>query len=324
MRRREFITLLGSAAAWPLTARAQQSGKVWRIGILETISLAQNALLLSAFRQRLRQLGYVESQNFVIEYRSAEGRGDRFPHLVAELIQLNVDIIVLRGTPAAIAAKNATSTVPVVMTAIGDPLLVVASLSHPGGNITGLSSVVPDLAAKRIELLKEIVPQATRIAALLNMGNPPVQKDWKDIGIAAQLLGVHRQLFDVRKPEDIALAFEDARRDQCNALYVGQDALIQANKELIVSLAARHRLPGSYPSREYAETGGLMSYGVSYPDLYRSAATYVDKILKGAKPADLPVEQPTKFELTINLKTAKALGLEVPPTLLARADEVIE
>jgi putative ABC transport system substrate-binding protein len=324
IRRRDFITLLGGAAAWPLAAHAQQAAKVWRIGMLETISSAQNAPQLDAFRQRLQQLGYVEGINFVIEYRSAEGRGDRFPLLVAELIQRNVDLLVLRGTPAAIAVKNATSTIPVVMTAVGDPLLVVASLSRPGGNLTGLSSFVVDLEAKRLELLKEIYPQAARVAALRNMANPAVQNNWKEVQIAAQLLSISAQLFDVRKSEDISLAFENAIKNQCNALLADQDALTQANKELIVSLAAKHRLPAIYPARDYAAAGGLMSFGVDYPDLYRRAATYVDKIVKGAKPADLPVEQPTKFELVINQKTANALGLDVPPTLLARADEVIE
>ena len=246
------------------------------------------------------------------------------PHLVLELIQANVDIIVLRGTPAAIAAKNATSSIPIVITAIGDPLLVVASLSHPGGNLTGLSSVHVDLDAKRLELLKEIFPRAAKIAALFNMANLSVQKTWKETEPAAQVLGLVIQLFDVRKPEDIALAFEAATKSGCNALHVAQDALTQTNAGLIISLAAEHRLPAIYPSREYAEADGLMSFGVDYYDLYRRAAVYVDKILKGAKPADLPIEQPVDFETVVNLKTAKALGLEVPPMLLARADEVIE
>ena len=322
MKRREFITLLGSAAVtWPHMARAQQPR---RIGMLETISLAQNTRLLDAFRQRLRQLGYVEGQDYVMDYRSADGQGDQFPHLVSELIQRNVDLIVLRGTPAAIAAKNATSTIPLVATALGDPLLVVESLSRPGGNLTGLSSFTSDLAAKRFELLKETFPQVARVAVLHNMGNPAVRSNWKEMESAALLLGIAVQSFDVRKSEDIAFAFENAIKNQCNALVVDQDALTQANRELIVSLAAKHRLPTMYPARDYAAAGGLMSFGVDYPDLYRRAATYVDKILKGAKPADLPVEQPTKFEFVINQKAAKALGITVPTIMLALADDVIE
>jgi len=248
MRRREFIAIVGGAAAgWPLAALAQQTAKVWRIGMLETISSAQNSPQLDAFRQRLQQLGYVEGQNLLIEYRSAEGRNDRFPSLAAELIERNVDLIVLRGTPAAIAAKNATSTIPLVATALGDPLLVVASLARPGGNLTGLSSFTNDLVAKRFELLKETFPQAAKFAVLLNMANPVAQSNWKQIEIAAPLVGGHIQPFDVRKREDIALAFESAVNNQCNALVVDQDALAQANKELIVSLAARHRLPAMYP-----------------------------------------------------------------------------
>jgi putative tryptophan/tyrosine transport system substrate-binding protein len=307
MKRREFITLLGGAAAWPLAAHAQQTAKVWRIGMLETISSPQNSPQLDAFRQ---QLGYVEGQNLLIEYRSAEGRDDRFPSLAAELIER--------------AAKNATSTISLVATALGSPLILVASLARPGGNLTGLSSFTADLVVKRFELLKETFPQAARFAVLLNMGNPAAQSNWKQIEIAAPLIGSPIQPFDVRKPEDIALAFESAINNQCNALVVDQDALAQANKELIVSLAARYRLPAMYPARDYAAAGGLVSFGVDYPDLYRRAATYVDKILKGSKPADLPVEQPTKFELVINQRTAKALGITVQPIMLARADEVIE
>ena len=222
------------------------------------------------------------------------------------------------------AAKNATSTIPLVATALAEPLFVVESLSHPGRNLTGLSSFQVDIAAKRIELLKETFPQAARIAVLGNMGNPPVQTDSKEAEVAGQLLGVQVQLFDVRKAEDIALAFDDARRQQCDALYVSQEGFAQANKALIVSLAAKHRLPAIFASREYVEAGGLMSFGVDYPDLYRRAASYVDLILKGANPADLPVQQPTRFELVVNFKTAQGLGITVPPSVILRADEVIE
>ena len=327
MNRREFITLLGGAAAtWPLAARAQQMAKVYRIGMLETTSAAQNAANLAAFRQGLRQLGYVEGHNLTIEYRSAEGRAERFPELARELVALKVEVIVTRGTPAAQAAKNVTSTVPVVMAAIGSPVQtgVVAGLAHPGGNITGLSAIVSDLAAKRIELIKEMVPGTLRIAVLANMSNDSVRFDWGEIETAARALGVKAYLLDVRKSEVIGSAFDDASAQRVDALVVVIDAVTQASRQRIIDLAMRHRLPAIYASREFVDAGGLITYGVSYPDLYRRATTYVDKILKGAKPGDLPIEQPTKLELVINRKTAKALGLEVPPTLLARADEVIE
>jgi len=323
MKRREFITLLGgAAAAWPLAARAQQP-KVWRIGMLETISAELNAANLGAFRRGLRELGYVEGRNLVLDYRSAEGDAKRFPGLAAELIHLNVDLIVTRGTPAVLAAKNATSTIPVVMAASGEPLLVVASLARPGGNVTGLSAVNPDLAAKRIELLTELAPAVAGIAAFLNMSNPITSSELKEIEAAARSKGLQYRLFDVRQGDDIRRAFDAVNRKQ-EAIVVGVDAVTQAHREMIVELAARYRLPAIYGSREFVDAGGLMSYGPSYPDNYRRAATYADKILKGAKPADLPVEQPTKFELVINLKTATALGLTVPLIMQMTADEMIE
>ncbi len=323
MKRREFITLLGgAAAAWPLATRAQQP-KVWRIGMLETISAELNAANLSAFRRGLRELGYVEGRNLVLDYRSAEGDAKRFPGLAAELIHLNVDLIVTRGTPAVLAAKNATSTIPVVMAASGEPLLVVASLARPGGNVTGLSAVNPDLAAKRIELLTELAPAVAGIAAFLNMSNPITSSELKEIEAAARSKGLQYRLFDVRQGDDIRRAFDAVNRKQ-EAIVVGVDAVTQAHREMIVELAARYRLPAIYAAREFVDAGGLMSYGPSYPDNYRRAATYADKILKGAKPADLPVEQPTKFELVINLKTATALGLTVPLIMQMTADEMIE
>jgi len=324
MKRREFIALIGgTAAAWPLAARAQSA---YRIGVLETTSAALNAANFDALRQGLRQHGYIEGQNLVIEYRSADGRAERFPDLAAELVRLNVDLIVTRGTPAIFAAKNATKTIPVVMAASGDPLGagVVAGLARPGGNVTGLSAFVTELQAKRLELLREMVPRIDRIAALLNMSSPAEPPQWEETKAAARTLAIEPQLLDVRKPEDLGRAFETAIRQRADALVVGMNVLTQANRRPIADLATKHRLPAIYASREFVDAGGLVVLGVSYPDLYRRAATYVDKILKGAKPADLPIEQPTKFELIINLKTAKALGLEIPPTVLARADEVIE
>ena len=324
MKRREFITLIGgTAAAWPLAARAQSA---YRIGVLETTSAALNAANFDALRQGLRQHGYIEGQNLVIEYRSADGRAERFPDLAAELVRLNVDLIVTRGTPAIFAAKNATKTIPVVMAASGDPLGagVVAGLARPGGNVTGLSAFVTELQAKRLELLREMVPRINRIAALLNMSSPAEPPQWEETKAAARTLAIEPQLLDVRKPDDLGRAFETAISQRADALVVGINVLTQANRRPVADLATKHRLPAIYASREFVDAGGLVVLGVSYPDLYRRAATYVDKILKGAKPADLPIEQPTKFELIINLKTAKALGLEIPPTVLARADEVIE
>ena len=325
MKRREFITLLGGAAAtWPFSARAQQLGRVYRIGVLETTPANLNAANMDALREGLRALGYVEGRNLVIEYRSADGRGERFPGLATDLLNSKIDVIVTRGTPAVLAAKNATGTVPVVMAAVGEPLMVVSSLARPGGNVTGLSGYSTDLEAKRFEMLKEMVPHAARIAGLYNMGNAVTPPQWNELQRAAKSLGVQSQLLDVRRTEDIALAFDAASREHADGLMVGVDALTQTNRKLIAELALKHRLPTIYVSREFIEAGGLIAYGPSYPDLYRRAAAYIDKIFKGEKPGDLPIEQPTKFELVINLKTAKALGLTVPPTLLARADEVIE
>jgi putative ABC transport system substrate-binding protein len=322
--RRKLIIALGAGALTaPFSSFAQQQGKVWRIGMLETTSTVLNAANLDAFRQRLRELGYVEGRNLLIEYRSTDGRIERFVDLAAELVGMKVDLIVARQTAAAIAAKNATLTIPVVMTAMGEPLLVVASLAHPGGNVTGLSSVTVDIESKRLGLLRELVPGSTRIAALYNMSSPTNPGQWQQIETAARSMGIQARLLDVRKPEDLGPAFDAAVRQRTDCLIVGQDGLLQANRKPVVELAAKHRLPAIYRSMEFIEAGGLMAYGPNYPDLYRRAATYVDKILKGAKPAELPVEQPTKFELIINLKAAKALGMTVPQSLLLRADEVI-
>ena len=326
MRRREFIILLGSGvAAWPFGAHGQQE-KLWRIGMLETISPALNAANLAAFRNGLRQLGYVEGQSYVIEYRSVEGRAARFPELASELVASKVDIIVTRGTPATLAAKNATPNIPVVMAAIGEPLDtgVVTSLSRPGGNVTGFSSFVTELVGKRVELFKEAMPSVTRIGFLNNMSNPVIPPQWEETKKAARSLGIATELLDVRSKEDIGRAFEAVSRSRVDGLLVGIDAVTQEHRKLIGDLARQQRVPTLCASREYVEADGFLSYGVSYPDLYRRAAGMVDKIFKGAKAGDLPVEQPVKLELIINLTTAKALGLTVPPTLLARADEVIE
>ena len=323
MRRREFITLIGGATAWPLVSRAQVK-KVYRIGMLETVAAAQNAANLDALRKGLRDLGYTEGENLIIEYRSAEGRAERFPNLASELAQLKVDLIVTRGTPAVQAAKNASGTIPVVMAATGAPFLVVASLSHPGGNVTGMTTLSEELIGKRIELLKELVPSLSRLALLHNIGNPMGSPEWEETKKSARSLALQVELFDVRSEEDLRRAFQAAVQHDVDALLIGTDGLTQQYQRTIVDLAARNRLPASQPSRDFVEIGGLMVYAVNYPDLYFRAASFVDKILRGARPAELPIEQPTKFELAINLKTAKALGLTVPPSLLTRADEVIE
>ena len=325
MDRRTFIgSVAGGFLAAPLAAHAQQTGKVYRIGILEAIPAAQNAANLDALRKGLRDLGYVEGRNLIIEYRSADGRAERFPDLATELVRLKVDLIVTRGTPAARAAKDATATIPVVMATMGDPGAMVASFARPGGNITGVTTFSTELTAKRIELLKELVPNFSRVALLHNMGNPAAPPEWEETKTAARALGLQAELLDVRSQGDLDRAFELAVRRHVDALLIGADGLTQLHQQMIVDLVARNRLPAAYPAREFVEAGGLISYAVNYPDLYFRFASFVDKILKGAKPGELPVEQPTKFELVINLKTAKSLGVTVPQSLLLRADEVIQ
>lgn len=325
MDRRTFIAGVGCHVAMlPFTCIAQTQHKVWRIGILETTSPALNAVNLDAFRQRLRELGYVEGRNLIIEYRSSDGRGERFPALASELIVMKVDLIVARGSIATKAAKAATESIPVVMATSGEPLLFVSSLGHPGGNITGVSSVTVDLAAKRFELLRELLPGMARVDVISNMSNPASELGWKEVEAGARSVGVSPKLIDVRKADDLEAAFIAASRQRVDGIFVSQDGLFQANRRLIAELAAKYRLPAIYQSMEFIEVGGLMAYGPSYPDLYRQTANYVDKILKGAKPGDLPIQQPAKFELIVNLKAAQAMGLVVPPSLLLRADEVIQ
>src|SRR5262245_34672511 len=323
MKRREFMTLLGGAAmAWPLVAQAQQGGQTFRIGMVETTSAELNATNLAAFRKGLQELGYTEGRNLILEYRSADGDASRFPALISELIGLKVDLLVVRGTPAALAVKQATRTIPVIM-AVGEPLLIVDSLARPGGNITGLSGVQPALETKRLELLTEMAPGSAGVAALLNMGDPVAAPQLKERGRAGRLRGLPLRVYEVRAREGVERAFR-AVDGGSDAVVVGLEALTQAHRMLITELAVKHRLPAIYGGREFVDAGGLMFYGPSFPDIYHRFATYVDKIFKGTKPADLPVEQPTRFELIVNIRAAKALGLEVPPILLARADEVIE
>jgi len=293
--------------------------------MLETVAPRFNAANLEAFRSGLAALGYNEGQDFNLEYRSADGYIERFPELVSELVHLKVDVIVTRGTPAVLAAKAATSTVPIVMAASGGPLTsgVVAGLAHPGGNVTGLSAITDELTAKRLQLLKELTPDLRRVAYLHDMADPVAAPQWQELQMAAQSLSIQTAIIDVRKPEDIATAIEAASR-RGDAIVVGNDAVTHASRQQIVDLTKKHGALAIYATREFVDIGGLISYAVNYPDLYRRAAGYIDRIFRGAKPADLPVEQPTKFELVINLETAKALGLTVPPALLARADELIE
>jgi ABC-type uncharacterized transport system substrate-binding protein len=325
--RRMFLSALsGGLLAAPLVTEGQQTGKVYRIGMLETRSTVLNAANIDAFRQGLRELGYTEGQNLEIVYRSSDGRDERFSNLASELVRLRVDLILTRGTPAALAAKRATRTIPVVMAASADPVGsgLVASLGRPGGNVTGLSSADIEVYAKRFGLLREMVPNLARVAAIFDMSNPVIPPQWHVVEATARSLGIHAQLLDVRRPQDLGRAFDAAAKQRAEALIVGVGSVTQGNLRTIADLAAKQRLPSIYGAKEYVDFGGLITYGASDPHMYRRAATFVDKILKGAKPADLPVEQPTKFELVINLKTARALGLTIPPSLLQRADQVIE
>jgi putative tryptophan/tyrosine transport system substrate-binding protein len=324
--RRVFLaTLGGAAAAWPVAARAQQARKAHTIGFLSP-STAAFTYYSTVLFNALRELGWIEGQNIVIERRYAENRLERLPELAAELVHLNVELIIASGTLGPLAAKRATSTIPIVMTAAGDPLAsgLIASLAHPGGNVTGLSLMVPDIAGKRLELLKELLPRLTRVAVLWNAANPYPAIVFKETQTAGRTLAIEIQSLEVRSPDDFDGAFAKARRQRPDALLDVEDPLTNSLHKRIIEFVAAEQLPSLHGVGEEVEAGALISYGASIRDLFRRAAGYVDKILKGAKPADLPVEQPTKFELMINVKTAKTLGLEVPPMLLARADKVID
>jgi putative ABC transport system substrate-binding protein len=327
MRRRDFLTLLGGAvAAAPLAAAAQEARKLPHIGFLGNSTATLEANLVGPFREGLRDLGYVEGRNILIEYRWAEGKYERFPALIAELIALKVDVIVTAGTPASLAVKKATTSIPLVMVAVGDPVGtgLVASLARPGGNITGLTSISPDLEGKRLELLREVIPGVSHIAVLWNSVSPSQVIQEKEVQAAAQVLRMKVLSLGVRTPEEIENSFAAIVRERPGALLVLADRLFLHHRARIMDFAAKQGLPGVHAYRELVESGGLMSYGPSYAGMHRRAAYYVDEILKGAKPADLPIEQPTKFELVINLKAAKALGLTIPQSVLLRADEVIQ
>ena len=326
MKRRTFITLLGGAAAtWPLAARAQQATKLPTIGFLGANNATFERASIDAFVQRLRELGWIENRTVSIEYRWAEGREERFAEIAAEFIRLKVDVIVTHNTPPALAAKQATPVIPVVFATAGDPVGsgIVASLARPGGNVTGLSSQAPDTAGRRLELLRELIPGLHRLAILSDTGNPYAALDAAEVRRAAGTVGLEVASFETRLAGDIDAAFE-MFKGRAQALYVIAVPLLFVNRVRINSLALAARLPTMHGVREYVEAGGLLSYGPNWPDMWRRAADLVDKILRGAYPADIPVEQPTKFDLVVNLTTAKALGLTIPEAFLLRADEVIE
>ena len=327
--RRTFLASTGAVfLAAPFAAEAQQAAKVPRIGWL-SLDRADRPQLREAFFQGLRDLGYIEGRNIVIEYRDAGGKPERLPALAAELVALKVDVILVGSTPAALAAKQATETIPIVFTGTADPVGsgLVTSLARPGGNVTGLTNLFAELVGKRLEQLTQAAPGVSRIAVLWQpgaLGDRTEKEMLKAADVAAQALGVRLQFIEARGPADFDRVFSDISRARAGALTVLPSIMFSSERRRLVDLAAKHRLPAVYSFREFVDAGGLMSYGPNLADLLRRAATYVDKILKGAKPADLPVEQPTKFELVINLKTAKALGLTIPPSMLQRADEVIQ
>jgi putative ABC transport system substrate-binding protein len=324
MRRREFIAFVsGTAVAWPLTARAQKSGKVPTVGFLGATTPSVWSAFVAAFLQRLRELGWIDGSTVAIEYRWAQGRDELYAEFAAEFVRLKVDVIVTAGTDATIALKKATSEIPIVFAAVGDPVGtgLIASLAHPGGNVTGLSNEQADLAGYRLELLHEVVPSVRRVALLGNIGSPLILLEMKAAEEAAPKLGLEVFRLGVRKTEDIESAIESVK-DRADALYVCTDPLISTNRVRINILAVGEKLPTVNSFREYVQAGGLISYGPNFPDLFRRAGDLVDKILRGVRPADLPVEQPVKFDLMINTTTAKALGLTIPEKILVRASEV--
>jgi len=324
-RRRAFIALLAGAAALPLAARAQQPGRLRTIGFLGPNTHAAASEWVAALVKRLRELGWAEGRTITIEYRWAEGREERFAEIAAELVRLKADVIVTSGTQAVMASKNATSVIPIVFATAGDPVGsgLVGSLARPAGNVTGLATLANELAGKRLELLREVVPDLRRVAIMGNIANPYMTLELGEVQAAARTLGLETITLEIRRAQDLAPAFE-ALKSRADALYVCTDALTNTHRIRINIAALGERLPTMHGSRDFVEAGGLMSYGPNFPDMFRRTADYVDKILRGAKPGDLPVEQPTKFDLVVNLTTAKALRLDVPPTLLTRTDEVIE
>lgn len=326
MNRRETLIALLALGGVPAAARAQLPEKFFRIGFLGNSTAALEANLVGPFREGLRELGYVEGRNALIEYRWAEGKYARFPALIAELVASKVDVIVTAGTPASIAVTKAAPSTPLVMVAVGDPVGtgLVATLARPGGNVTGVSSIAPQLEGKRLELLREVIPGVSHVAVLWNPDNPFHAGSLREMRAAAQALGIRINLQGIRTAADLPAAFAAMLRERPEALLVLADRVFLHSRERIMEFAAQHRLPGVHAYRELVEAGGLMSFGPSYEDMHRRAAYFVDKILRGAKPADLPVEQPSTFVLVINLRAARALGITMPQSLLLRADRVIE
>jgi putative ABC transport system substrate-binding protein len=326
MRRREFIAGMGGAAAMPFVARAQQPKKLPRLCFLTLDPGSLQSTRFSPFFEGLRDLGYVPGETINIDYLTADGQAERYPALAAECMRLGADVIATSTTPATQAAKNATRVIPIVMIGLGDPVGtgLVDSLARPGGNVTGLSQMTPSVAVKRLELLRELVPQISRVLVLTHLSDPIAAPQVKALEETARSLGIKLQIRDIRTPGDLPVAFDAGIKERAEGVMATGESIFVVNRAAVAELAARHRLPGVYHHRVIAEAGGLMAYQAVTTVQHRRAATYVDKLLKGAKPADLPIEQPTNFEFIINLKTAKALGLAVPPTLLARTDEVIE
>ena len=322
--RRKLLAAAAAVALAPARSFAQQR-KIYRVGVLETLALGANLENFDRFRKGMEERGYVEGPSLVIAYRSAEGDTQRFAPLAAELVRSNVDLILTRGTPATLAARRASATIPIVMAAVADPVesKLAESLKRPGGNVTGLTTASAELIPRRLEFLKALAPKMTRVAAYANLDNVAAAATWKEVEMAARALGLEPMLLDVRTPERIAPAFDEAARQGAQGLIVGIETLTQSNRSAIVELAAKHRLPAMYAAREFVEAGGLMSYGVSYPDLYYRAAGFADRILKGAAPGELPIERPAKFAFAVNRRTARDLEIVIPPDLLLRADWAI-
>ena len=325
MRRREFITLLGAAAAWPVAARGQQTGRLPKIGFLGQSTPSVESERLAAFQKRLRALGWIEGRTVIVEYQWGEGSNERFARIAADFVRLEVDVIVTSGTATVIAAKQATSAIPIVFAVAGDPIAnnLVAGLARPGGNVTGLSTVATDLVGKRVELLREAVPEIRRLAILGNAANSLSLLEMSEVRTAANTVGLAADPLAVRGPEEITSVLQGLK-GPATALYVVADPFTNTNRTRIHTLAMAAKLPSIYNAKEHVVAGGLMSYGPNFPDLYSRAAEFVDRILRGAKPGDIPVEQPIRSDLVLNMNTAKALSLSIPPTVLARADEVIE